>query len=684
MGGFTQPEDFERRRQNLLESIQAFETVLLLDPDHAEAKLFLATCLLDLTIDRVEEARNYYREVIAKAPREKYRHLAQLGLAYSYIFRDFRSSQQDEPAKAVELFRAYAQGATNAVYRGPYEQGLNLALSMIKPSDSANQTSTLTRFEQELAKRLEGFLKTAQKNGSVPAQGEFNILRNALSADETAGGKELIDLIHHLQSSFPDLAPYILARTVRYAKSTNAPVVLELRKSLATAGSDPLRVFCPQSYFNEIFDEPWNWANDHQEHGLLVQIGDTRLKAITAKCAPDLSDEQRVKLAYAHVALQQWKEALGHFEFFGRRVIDMSGSGPWGHFHDPFLPLHAVQVCRARLGLPSRSYPGTFEPGGALIGFDHPFVFLPDNNLVWVATENEIGCFDASAGKVWKVRVPLTTNAPFTCLAQSAQMVWAGNGGGGLVALKKADRSIRLFTEKDGLLANAVSALTFQSDRLWIGHARGRSGGLGWLDVNTGQFRSLTPPLPDSWDPTQTGKYGRAEDPLDGPPRGPVAALALGAADELWLAVRAKGIQRFRIKENRWTTYASSDGENDLACAVAAPGIVCSGSARRFGSQDRVAGLTLIVGPDSAPTYMRDADGLPHNAVTSLALDGETLWVGGRGFIALLDLKNRKVLKTCLVTARSVDGLIVNGDYVWAQFNREIYRFPRSLAKHDK
>ena len=52
------------RQRNLGEAIRAFETVLLLDPTNREAKLDLALCLRDPIINRVDDARRYYNEIL--------------------------------------------------------------------------------------------------------------------------------------------------------------------------------------------------------------------------------------------------------------------------------------------------------------------------------------------------------------------------------------------------------------------------------------------------------------------------------------------------------------------------------------------------------------------------------------------------------------------------------------------
>jgi hypothetical protein len=68
--------------------------------------------------------------------------------------------------------------------------------------------------------------------------------------------------------------------------------------------------------------------------------------------------------------------------------------------------------------------------------------------------------------------------------------------------------------------------------------------------------------------------------------------------------------------------------------------------------------------------------------VSALTLDDTDLWVGGMGYIALVDPKENRVRKFAYIRARQVDQIQVGGGYVWAQFDGHLYRAPLAdLAK---
>ena len=59
---------------------------------------------------------------------------------------------------------------------------------------------------------------------------------------------------------------------------------------------------------------------------------------------------------------------------------------------------------------------------------------------------------------------------------------------------------------------------------------------------------------------------------------------------------------------------------------------------------------------------------------TALALNGGELWVGGQGYLALVDLKERRIKKLAYISTRAVDQIQLGGGYIWASFDKHLYR----------
>jgi hypothetical protein len=74
-------------------------------------------------------------------------------------------------------------------------------------------------------------------------------------------------------------------------------------------------------------------------------------------------------------------------------------------------------------------------------------------------------------------------------------------------------------------------------------------------------------------------------------------------------------------------------------------------------------------------TVILDAEGIPAPP-TALALDGSDLWVGGEGYVALVDLKLNRVKRFSYVRATEIDSIQVAGGYVWAKYECHLHRAP--------
>jgi hypothetical protein len=57
-----------------------------------------------------------------------------------------------------------------------------------------------------------------------------------------------------------------------------------------------------------------------------------------------------------------------------------------------------------------------------------------------------------------------------------------------------------------------------------------------------------------------------------------------------------------------------------------------------------------------------------------MLLIGRDLWLGGLGYLAMVNLEENKVSRISYVSARSIDQLFTSGDFLWAQIDRHIYR----------
>jgi hypothetical protein len=92
-----------------------------------------------------------------------------------------------------------------------------------------------------------------------------------------------------------------------------------------------------------------------------------------------------------------------------------------------------------------------------------------------------------------------------------------------------------------------------------------------------------------------------------------------------------------------------------------------------MGSNPARGGLTLHVLSDGRQQGLLETEGL-FSPPTALTLQGRDLWVGGQGYVALVDLAENKIRKLAYVPARSVDQIQIGGGWLWVQYDKHIYR----------
>lgn len=73
---------------------------------------------------------------------------------------------------------------------------------------------------------------------------------------------------------------------------------------------------------------------------------------------------------------------------------------------------------------------------------------------------------------------------------------------------------------------------------------------------------------------------------------------------------------------------------------------------------------------------LKQIEGLPPRSVTTLARARDSIWIGGKGFIAHIDPRQEKLLGLAYVNAPKVDRIQTGGGYIWAQFDWHLYRAP--------
>ena len=108
-----------KEKRNLEEAMRAFEAALLLEPTNRLAKMYLAACLRKPANYHLEEARNYYREIIEEPVQDKWSELAQKALLVTF---ESYWWQGPEPGEKGKWFQSAANQTSNAVAAAFYNK----------------------------------------------------------------------------------------------------------------------------------------------------------------------------------------------------------------------------------------------------------------------------------------------------------------------------------------------------------------------------------------------------------------------------------------------------------------------------------------------------------------------------------------------------------------------------------
>jgi hypothetical protein len=726
MIGGLELHDPVKKRHNMEDAKRAFETVLLLDPDNREAKMDLATCLRYTPMADLDQARSYYREIIATGIKDGVTDQARAALAFSYVDEDFK--------KEVELGQTFAAQCTDPYYANLCKHAASSAIDQMHrrhliPDDP------LPDPEKYIISSLQDISDKA-KTGPLVANFDFGIFASVYP-DPQVAAEHINQLLPKLKAQFPDLTPYLLYQAAIRQTDTNSPVIKEFLENLDSCVRYPEKTGNTNNYFRQVSVRR---AFDQGLNEVAARIAEARLQAVRDGWAKAPDDPRKVEMAYVFMATDRWKEALEIFESFGNRVVNVGNlsEGPWGSPFDPFIPTRAAEECRKHLGIAAPPGSIEFKLGKSLCHTGCHFGFVPAGDSVWVAPRNGLWVVDVGGHSTKKVALPTATNGVINCMAGANGKLWIGTGEAGLIEYDIASGTLHQYTQDDGLMMNSIVCLLPMEDSLWIGYgyrdydeveADGNfnrpflpeSGGVGKMELKTHHFTALTPPLrtgderrgfhfsqslslraqtssPPLNSRPNSGTNGFRPDVMSDaerikrrvdamkiihqfrpvePPRNRVLQLAPGRPGEMWMAIWKTGIESYNIASNSWDILPTPDDLNRWSSLALRDGQIIGGisdatvtplTARKTGLGMHVYGVG-----NGDWQHMAFQDELPANDVTAVALAGSDLWIGGKGFVAVADMEKDKLRGVCHFFG-TVQSIQVQDGYAWIQLPRNLYR----------
>jgi hypothetical protein len=665
-----------RKRRNAEEALRAFQTVLLLEPTNCEAKLYAAACLRNNTIQRVEEARDYYRQVAERPVQDKWSELAKRALSASFGWRD--------PEAKVAWFGSAAGSTTS----------LNAAESYRREAEAARAEVLLKTQGPESQALAEARLWSSVTNamfGSVSGPMGVEEYVKTFGTNQAVAAQALADWYSKTKSQAPQLAPYLLAAVVTTQLDTNAAVVVEFQHLLENLIRHPDHVFKPDTFWSHVPLSVCEWSWAHRGYRLAATLLEAKVAAAAIYTeaashtnhvwAIEIKDDDRMRLAFAYLATQEWEKAIRIFETFSDQPFSMFLDGPWGRGGTVIFPRREIDYCRKKLGLPIAHKGPELQMGKPVLQLCRDAIFTSDEQGLWIGLEGQLlhlG-FDLKTNLV--VNLPVETAAPIAAICVTSSNIWIGTDGGGLHNFNKASHQFRHLGQKDGLLMDKIASLYLSRDALWIGYGRRvregalkSEGGLGRIDLHTGQITSF---MPSALEGPGAGA-GQGVPPRTGKAvRDSVLAITEGAPGDIWLLADAPSpmLCRYRTGAGAWDIAVNQ------ACTslLRDPGNLFVGRCWNYFGENRTeqaVGVSILdLSTKDAPwRELKRPEGLPPGRVTALAIENGRLWVGGFGYIALMDPAKDELGAVAYVQAESVDRLETGGGFLWAQFRCNLYR----------
>lgn len=718
-------QDYTKRRGYLTEAARAFETALLLEPDNGEARFYLSACFCEESFGRYADGVAELRSLAGSSAKGEWPQRARVALGYLYGV-----GLQDE-REAARWFTEAATHARNARVAATWQGMAQLHLSRAAQKEASDRgdADTNATSRAALEDKLLGGIESSHNvlkghGGGIDASYGVAAFVGSYGTNRAAAARHLVELLPTLKQKYPDMVPHLLGSVLSFQPDTNTVLLAEFRASVAGCVEHPEQVLGCQKYFNYLLYGPYDWCLAQKLYPLALDLVEAKRQAALRQPEIKFTGQDKVRLAFIYLRQEDWRHALSVFEELGDTAVVMEADGPWGKWGKPFLPDRQGALCREKLGLPQPANAGLFALDKACLCLHTPSSFTAAPDGLWVgigAKLLQLG-FDLHTNKV--VSLPISGYQAWSggikTVCVGPEKVWVGTAQEGLVEYNKASGQCRQLTDKHGLLLNDISALYLQNNTLWIGYGNHSAGGLGTLDLATGHISGFTPKLPAN------PLAGASADPLDGPPRHAVSGLTLGLPGELWMLVSERGLCRYRIPQNTWDTVVFRNGVSAKCFGVYGDRLLAGLSVnqirllieneRRAGDTNAPGRTERIVTDEEEAQWWADpalrrrirgsiVGNVPFRAdlrVRSLTEErwqplsetcalplppevmeivGSDLWLGGPGYIAVVDLTQKKLRARCSVAANSVERLQVAGGYLWAQFDWHLHKVPLSAAQ---
>ena len=667
LGGYLRSEENQKRIENIKEAIQAFENAIILDSKCYEAQLLLGVCLCDSNIADYKRGRECLLEVFAGSNDEKLRSIARFQLGKSYLVEGDNEKDKDKHIYLWETSYDILERLLEEIKNPEHRSWIlgNMSDLDQKLSSSGKRTEQ-ERLDFQKIRILNGCEEAIKRNSEgLPiwpygfSRYYFNNTSQIFMADKIKTTNHYFNIVQDIRELYPSLLPYFIITYVIEQK-TDPNRIEMLLKSMKEVRNNTKLVCDYNTYCRDSLQEVLGWAMSQNEFDLAILAGNMIIQALNNGMSIAKTDQDYITtcLGYAYMQKEEWNKALTLFEKKEGKEISMYAAGPWGEQNSIVVVNNLIKICKQNISgvITKNNKPMEYQINEPFLKIGNMGSFDIDKGTIWFASDKNLYSYIQAEKIQQKAEFNLNVKNEITCITISGENIWFGTDGDGLYDYNYISGNLHRYSEDDGLPLENITSLFYYPNKLWIGFGQRNKGAIGYIENQ--KFIGIMPKLNLSTE--SVPYYGTLEsDAIDASPKHRISGLLQADPNNLWVAVNGKGLQHFIIGSEKWDTvnaangfnrepaWAITDNENRVSCIVGRKDIIIVGSANessgRSGYDYRIGGITIYYPLENKWKSINMSSGLPKQNIYSLFLDGNNLWAGGLGYIALIDLNLNRV-----------------------------------------
>lgn len=617
----------EREIINIRKAIDAFESALFLDPDNYETNLFLAVCLSHPAIGEKRRSDDLLQQIVSNSADDRLKFIAAkaLGITESVTYAPSFKKRVFTPEYYAQT---YAANIISLLYRDD-------SLVAWWEYGDAEMASVLTQIKKSIFAQCNNVKWQNEHGGNVAqalngAAAEISSLRYPSTRNNKIE-TYFREVISTIREKYPRQLPFLMARNY---PATYPLVMEELLRTMKQIEAGEIEPLAENAFLDELYSTLRSCAD--ADTGDLtpyevkkifaggVQIGDFLEK----RKYKHMSSFKKVQHAYCYKGIGELEKALslleqvenGNTPSMKKAFVEHKFTSFWQILNtDPDKEAKKQTVPKARRTIRSE----VTVPKNRFIQ-----ALALDGDTLWICSNKTqvplapTGVYDpliysyrAGMAEPQPLNLPVKLKGMATSIVAKNHTLWIGTDEGLLEVIPKKN-VFRHFKEDNGLLKPNVNSLSLQGNKLYVG----LGSGIGYLDTINGRFTGLV----------TTNDVVR------------VAACPEG----LWAVTHEGHLQFYDEKTGKKNFQSAWTCANAYSLTVSPKYVVIGRNlqvGRYFGMRN--VGSSEFVLYDRKLDKSRRIDPLfPGIDILSLAFVHDLLWIGGRGFLAVVDFSENKVL----------------------------------------